>query len=181
MPPNRPDREREEKIEEILDAAEAQLLAGGYSAMSVAAIARRLRIAANTIYWYFPSKDRLLVAVLDRLMRRVVERKPPHAAGLVRQALYFVDQLAEFRAALLALRERAGQSQEVADFEAHFRFGVRTMLTSGLQAELPAREAVAAAEAFGATVEGALALNLPKKERDRVLTLVLRRLMSGAG
>jgi hypothetical protein len=103
--------------------------------------------------------------------------KPPHSAGLVKQALYFVDQLAEFRTARLALQERASQSRLVAEFEAHFRFGLRSMLTGGLAESLPPREAAAAAEAFRATVEGVLALDLPKPERDPLLTLVLERLL----
>jgi len=177
VPPNRAKRQRDEKVVEILDLAESQLLDGGYSAMSVAAIARRLGIAANTIYWYFPSKDQLFVDVVERLMRRSVEAKPPHNAGLVKQALYFVDRLSELRPARVALHERAGQSQLVANFEALFRQGMRSMLTGGLRERLPASRAEAAADAFRATVEGVLALDLPKRERDDVLTLVLERLL----
>ena len=176
MPPNRARRQRDEKMVEILGLAEAQLLGGGYSAMSVAAIARGLGIAANTIYWYFPSKDHLFVAVVERLMRRTVEAKPPHAAGLVKQALYFVDRLSELRPARVALHERAGQSELVANFETLFREGMRSMLTGGLREKLPPARAEAAADAFRATVEGVLALDLPKKERDQILTLVLERL-----
>jgi AcrR family transcriptional regulator len=176
MPSNRSGRERDEKVVEILDLAESQLLEGGYSTMSVAAIARSLGIAANTVYWYFPSKDHLFVAVVERLMRRVVEAKPPHAAGLEQQALYFVDRLSELRPARVALHERAGHSDLVANFEILFREGMRSMLTGGLQGKLPAVRVEAAADAFLATVEGVLALDLPKKERDAVLKLVLHGL-----
>ena len=176
MPSNRSGRERGEKVVEILDLAESQLLEGGYSTMSVAAIARSLGIAANTIYWYFPSKDHLFVAVVQRLMRRTVEAKPPHAAGLVKQALYFVDKLSELRPARVALHDRAGKSDVVANFEALFRGGMRSMLAGGLREQLPPATAEGAADAFLATVEGVLALDLPKKERDKVLTLVLDRL-----
>src|SRR5258708_23998933 len=97
MPSNRAARLRDEKVVEILDLAEVQLLAGGYSAMSVAAIARTLGIAPNTIYWYFPSKDHLLAAVVERLMTRAVQAKPPHAAGVEQHALYFVHRPRELR------------------------------------------------------------------------------------
>ncbi len=176
MPSNRAARLRDEKVVEILDLAEVQLLAGGYSAMSVAAIARTLGIAPNTIYWYFPSKDHLFVAVVERLMTRVVEAKPPHASGLEKQALYFVDRLSELRTARLALHERAGHSELVANFETLFREGMRSMLAGGLRERLPVERAEVAAEAFRATVEGVLALDLSKKERDQILTLVLERL-----
>jgi hypothetical protein len=53
---------------------------------------------------------------------------------------------------------------------------MRSMLTGGLQEKLPADRAEAAADAFLATVEGVLALDVSKKERDAVLTLVLNGL-----
>ena len=178
MPPNRTTRPRQDKEEESLDLAESQLRAGGYARMSVAAIARELGIAANTIYWYFPSKDHLLVAVVHRLVHRALEAKPPPAAGLARQAIYFVDRLADMRPARIALHERVGQSELVAACDAEFRAGMRMMLTGGLRAMMPAPDAEAAASAFLATAEGVLALDLPKKQRDPILNLVLERLTS---
>lgn len=64
MPLARTGVDREAKLEEILAAAERRLVAGGYAHMSVAAIARELGLVQNSIYWYFPSKDHLFVAVL---------------------------------------------------------------------------------------------------------------------
>ncbi|MEA2645367.1 MAG: TetR/AcrR family transcriptional regulator, repressor of the mexAB-oprM multidrug resistance operon [Chloroflexota bacterium] len=180
MPPNRSQRARDAKVVEILDLAEKQLLAGGFNGMSVAGIARELGIAANTVYWYFPSKDHLLVAVVERLMQRTLQAKPPHSAGLARQAIYFVDRLSEDRRARIALQERAAHSTVAADLDATVRAGMRAMLTGGLKERLPAAAATDAADAFLATVEGALALDMPKKERDRVLTLVLERLAGTA-
>jgi AcrR family transcriptional regulator len=142
----------------------------------VAAVARHLRIAPNTIYWYYPSKDHLFIAVLERLMYRTVEAKPPHRAGLVKQALWFVDRLAAMRVARVALHERAAQSPMVAEFEAKFRSLLRSMLMGGLRETVPGNHVEAAADAFRATVEGVLALDLPKTERDRVLTLILEKL-----
>ncbi len=177
MPGTRPARGREDKRSEILDVAEARLLSGGYAAMSVAATARELQIAANTIYWYFPSKDHLFIAVLERLMLQTVAAKPPHAAGIVKQSLWFVDRLSAMRTARVALHERAAGSPMVAEFEASFRVALRQMLAGGLSERLPVKRVGPAADAFRATVEGALALDLPKPERDRVLTLVLEKLL----
>jgi AcrR family transcriptional regulator len=178
MPPNRSKRERDDKMVEILAIAEAQVMAGGYAGMSVAAIGRELGIAPNTVYWYFPSKDHLFVAVVERMMVRTVADKPPHSAGLVKQALYFVDRLIETRPARVALQERAAQSELAAELERNFRQAMRSMLAGGLREKLPSARAEAAADAFLATVEGVLALDMGKKERDRVLTLVLQRLSS---
>jgi AcrR family transcriptional regulator len=180
MPPTRPGRKRADKRAEVLDLAEAQLQEGGYAAMSVAAIARKLRIAPNTVYWYFPSKDHLFIAVLERLMLRTVQAKPPHDAGIVKQALWFVDRMSAMRTARVALHERAASSPMVGEFEAGFRQLLREMLMGGLRQSLPAERVEPAADAFRATVEGVLALDLPKAERDQVLTLVMENLLRPA-
>jgi AcrR family transcriptional regulator len=78
----RTDLDREAKTGEILAAAERRLRDGGYPALSIAAIARELGLAQNAIYWYFPSKDHLFVAALERMLRAIVARKPPSARPL---------------------------------------------------------------------------------------------------
>ena len=64
MPANRPHVDRDAKAAEILDAAEVLLLSDGYEAMTMASVARAAGISSNAVYWYFPSKDELLAAVL---------------------------------------------------------------------------------------------------------------------
>lgn len=56
---------------EILDAAEALLDEGGLDAVSVRGIANRLGVAPNAIYTYFPGKDALLEALVERLLADV--------------------------------------------------------------------------------------------------------------
>src|SRR5258708_34045407 len=85
---------KEAKQDEILDLAVGRLMQDGYAGLSVIGIARDLGVAANTIYWYFPSKDHLFVAAMRRLSLRIVQAKPPHAAGFAVQAFWFVDRLA---------------------------------------------------------------------------------------
>src|ERR687895_1279768 len=103
MPRTRTDTNRETKVAEILEAADRRLREGGYEALSVAAIARELGLAQNAVYWYFPSKDHLFVAALERMLRDVVARKPPRQPSLERKVLWFVEQLdamADVRAAM---------------------------------------------------------------------------------
>lgn len=66
MPSTRPQVAREEKASEIVSAGQQRLQEMGYDGLSVAAIARKLRLSQNTIYWYFPSKDHLFVEVRSR-------------------------------------------------------------------------------------------------------------------
>src|SRR5207244_4131402 len=117
MPRTRHEIDRDDKVDEMLDAAERRLLGGGYAAMSVASIARELGVAQNSVYWYFPSKDHLFVAVLRRILTRTLAAKPPAGKGLQRQVLWFTDRLYDFSPLRVTLRDRAGQSALVADFE----------------------------------------------------------------
>src|SRR4051795_2675791 len=107
MPRTRRAVSRDEKVEEILAVAERRLREGGYEALSVAAIARELGLAQNALYWYFPSKDHLFVAVLERMLRGIVARKPPRRGGVDRQVTWFVDQLAELEPVRASMREQA--------------------------------------------------------------------------
>src|SRR6186997_3664071 len=93
MPRTRSELEREAKVAQVVEAAERRLRDGGYEALSIAAIARELGVAQNAIYWYFPSKDHLFVAALERMLREIAARKPRHEeAGTVERILWFTDQ-----------------------------------------------------------------------------------------
>jgi TetR/AcrR family tetracycline transcriptional repressor len=54
--------------DEVLDAAQQLLDAGGPEAASVRAIAKQLGVAPNTIYTYFPDKAALGHALVERLL-----------------------------------------------------------------------------------------------------------------
>jgi len=87
MPKTRTQVPKQEKVDELVAAAERRLRSGGYEALSVAAIARELGIAQNAIYWYFPSKDNLFVAALERLLREIAARKPSRTVGEVERII----------------------------------------------------------------------------------------------
>ena len=176
MPLARTGVDRETKIEQILGAAERRLLAGGYEQMSVAAIARELGLVQNTIYWYFPSKDDLLVAVLRRLLDRLASKKPPHGRGLVAQVLWATDQMAELAPLRAVLRDRAGRSQAAAQFERELDALVRRLLIHGIESYLDKCDVDVAANTFLATVEGTFSLGLAKTDRHRAITFALERL-----
>ena len=60
------ERQRREREELILEAAEAILAEKGYHAMAMEEIAVRVGIAKGTVYLHFPSKDDLVVALFER-------------------------------------------------------------------------------------------------------------------
>src|SRR4051794_5259965 len=176
VPRTRTELDRDAKVAEILDAAEARLRASGYRALSVVAIARELGLAQNAVYWYFPSKDDLFVAVLERMLRDIVARKPPRRGGVERQVTWFVDQLAELSGARAALAEQARVSPVAAEFAAALNDTWRRMLTNVLSDRVAAQDLPLAVDALLATIQGVLAADLKPAQRARIVGFALERL-----
>jgi AcrR family transcriptional regulator len=59
--------------EEILDAAAKFFAAKGYSEANIQELADLLQVGKGTIYRYFPTKQELFLAAVDRLMKRLSE------------------------------------------------------------------------------------------------------------
>jgi AcrR family transcriptional regulator len=176
MPRTRTDTDRETKVAEILEAAERRLHKGGYEALSVAAIARELGLAQNAVYWYFPSKDHLFVAAVERMLRDMAARKPPSRGGVGRQVVWFTDQLAELQHVRAALYERARSSEVVARFAADLNATWRRMLSNALADSVPESERPMAVEALIATIQGVLLQEHSAAERGRLIGFAVERL-----
>jgi len=56
---------------ELLDELETQLVEGGLGELTIAQIAQRLGCSLRTLYTLAPSKDELLLTVVDRRLRRI--------------------------------------------------------------------------------------------------------------
>ena len=178
MPKTRPTVSRDEKVGEILELSERRLREGGYEALSVAAIARELGLAQNAIYWYFPSKDHLFVAALERMLREIAARKPRHEeAGEIERILWFTDQFQALSDLRGAMNERARDSQVVADFVEKLDALLSRMLSNALRDHVAAEELTVAVDTFRATVEGTFVKGLDRRARRKVLTFALERLM----
>lgn len=172
--------DRDAKMEQILGLAEGRLREAGYAGLSVAALARELGLAQNAIYWYFPSKDHLLVAVLRRMLEEIAARKPRGDIGRRERILWFADQLEPLSRLRPTLRERARQSEVAAEFLAELEALLTRMLTNALREEgVPEDELRVAVEAFRAAVEGAYVKGMSRAERREVLAFVLDRLTVG--
>lgn len=177
MPKTRHAVDRDEKVEEILAIAERRLRDGGFEALSVAAIARELGVAQNAIYWYFPSKDHLFVAVLERMLQEIAARKPSRKAGEVERILWFTDQFQQLSDLRGAMNDRARSSQVVADFVERLDALLSRMLSNSLRPYVVAEDLPVAVETFRATVEGTFVKGLDSRARRKVLTFTLERLM----
>ncbi|MEO7001578.1 MAG: TetR/AcrR family transcriptional regulator [Ktedonobacterales bacterium] len=68
VPDDSPDDGASDRRRQILDAAFEEFAAEGYRGATIKRIAQRARLQSQTlIYWYFPTKEALFQAVLDRL------------------------------------------------------------------------------------------------------------------
>ncbi|MBX7103998.1 MAG: TetR/AcrR family transcriptional regulator [Gemmataceae bacterium] len=108
--PNRTARCREE----ILDSAARIFAENGYPHTDVQVIADTLGVGKGTVYRYFPTKDALFLAAVDRGMMRLIEatgdvkqsRDPlEHMRDAVKAYLSFFQEYPEF--AELLIQERA--------------------------------------------------------------------------
>ena len=156
--------------------AQEQLRDGGYEALSVAGVARRLELAPNAVYWYFPSKDHLFVGSLQRLLEDIVARKPRHSKSPTERILWFVDEFAALSELQGAMTERARASAVVRDFVSSFDEVLHRMLSNAFRDHISETELPLAIASFRATTEGTFAQGLSQKERRRVLRFALDRL-----
>ena len=62
---------RDRRCEEILDAALKLFAEHGYSGADTQVLADQLGVGKGTLYRYFASKERLFLAAVDRVMRRL--------------------------------------------------------------------------------------------------------------
>jgi AcrR family transcriptional regulator len=66
---------RDEATEALLDAAERMLVRDGYGAITTRRVAAEAGINHGLVHYYFGSMEELLLQVLERFTRRLVERQ----------------------------------------------------------------------------------------------------------
>lgn len=86
---------RERRREEILEAAVTLFSQKGYAAADTQVLADTLAVGKGTIYRYFPSKEALFLASVDRGMQQLSE-------AIDRSVADIADPLEQIRAAILA-------------------------------------------------------------------------------
>jgi AcrR family transcriptional regulator len=184
MPATRPDLHRDIKRGEVLDAAETLLLRDGYVNTTMAAIARAARVANNSVYWYFPSKDDLLAAVLRRRQERALTEVADLAtSSLEERVLALLAQLDQVANLTATVHERASHSAAVAEMHHAFHAAAERHLGSGFgNAGLGPQDARRAAAAIMAIVEG---IHLHERNRDpaarnRLVLWTLHRLVAAS-
>ena len=176
MPRNRPDVAREEKIDDIVRVAARALREGGYEALSLSGVAQELGLARGAIYWYFASKDDLLVAAAKRIFDEALS-SPPSLGQYAKRIEWAMEQLAMLGQVTSALRDRSHHSEAVASFETAFHRRLCDGLRNVLRPNVPAARLDDVADSVVVFVQGLLSMGLaPAVRRDR-LKFLLRQLV----
>lgn len=162
---------------EILDAAERRLTERGVEGLSIVGIARELGLAQNAIYWYFPSRAELFVAVLRRMLERIAGRKPRDERDVAQLILWWTDQLAPLHAFRAAMQEQARQSEVVARFVKDLDELFDRMLGNAFRGRVPDQALGTAIDSFRSTVTGTYAQGLSPRRRREILSFSLDRLL----
>src|SRR5687768_16977533 len=89
---------RHARRERLLKAAHELVAAGGYGAVSMAAVAARAGVGTGSVYTYFPAKDELLAEVFRRASQHEVDasrRATATGTSAVERLSSFVEVCAE--------------------------------------------------------------------------------------
>jgi len=177
MPKTRHEFDRSAKVTELLDVAEGLFRERGYAGTTTAAVARAAGVAQNSLYWYFPSKDHLFVAVLDRMLDSLVRQvRSARARSLVDQILYVAQRLEETQTLGAAVADRARESEVVAEFADKMQKTLRTILLEGIASQTSVSDPELLAESILALANGTH--GMPRPARRKVLSFGVSSLIA---
>jgi TetR/AcrR family transcriptional regulator, regulator of autoinduction and epiphytic fitness len=157
VPRNRAGVDRDSKIQELLDVAERMFVERGYAETPLAEVASRVGVATNALTWYFPTKDDLFIAVLDRLIDRELGALSVEATSPADLAIQAIAHLQRYRRLITAVHERARASSAVSEFHDRYHHALASRLTRlAIDTGIPVDEAPVAVAVFVAFLEGQL-------------------------
>lgn len=167
--------DRDAKRDDIVGAARQLFLQEGFEATSVTRIARRLKVAPNTLYWYFADKDALLIAVLDALVAELLgafERR--RTSSLAAQLSWLLDALSRGQRLITTVHSRMETVERVRVWHDAFHQRLEAAIAQQLRAHAVARgNEPHAARAAMFVIEGLLAHPCsPQEQRELVQWLV---------
>lgn len=99
---SRREKERIQRVELILDAAESLFLEKGFVATTMNDIGEAAEFSRATLYHYFPSKESIYVAILERAMDVLIA----DAANATEAAAAATEKIEGLKDALLAFMQR---------------------------------------------------------------------------
>ncbi|PYE17878.1 TetR family transcriptional regulator [Williamsia limnetica] len=171
MPANRRPQARAEKRDEIIAAARLRFVANGYDDTALSKIAADAGVTANTVYWYFPDKDHLLVAVLEQLLAEAMARYEPVAQRpLADKIMFAVSELSPLRNLVDTVHSRRSTSPVIHNWHNGFH-ATADALT---RADLPPEDAQPASHIIAFVVEGLLTHPGDETEQREIIDLLVK-------
>lgn len=189
---------RDRRCEEILDAALKLFAERGYSGADTQDLANDLGVGKGTLYRYFPSKERLFLAAVDRVMRRLRASVDSSMAGIddpleqiaraVRAYLAFVAENPDFVELLIQERAHFKDRKKPTYFEhreaniERWRTLYRSLMSDGRIRKMPVEHIT---DVFGDLMYGTMFTNYftgrqksPDEQAKAILDVVFRGILS---
>jgi AcrR family transcriptional regulator len=126
-----PDRRKQRTRKAAVGAFVELLMAQGYDAVAMTAVAERADLGRSTLYEHFRTKDELLAASLDWPLR-VLAADPPDAAAL----LHLIEHVREQSHAVRVMLEQPLRSRIARMLAARIGAGLRTRGVAGPRADV---------------------------------------------
>jgi AcrR family transcriptional regulator len=181
VPRTRTDTTREEKVEELLEVADGLFRQAGYDATTTAAVAKAAQMSERTLYWYFPSKDYLLAAVVRRGAETIGEqlRDAGWPSGEPAGDLYAVLRaMRSIRHVIPAFHQRAEVSETVAVTRAEIRSSTDRAIGTMLRALGVAEDGLpASTDIVECFTDGVLLRNLSDHDLERACRTLIAGLV----
>jgi AcrR family transcriptional regulator len=178
MPKNRQQIPREERAGELLTAATELFLRNGYAGTTMAEISAAAGVAPANVYWYFPSKDDIFAAVMDRRLSREARALDQELAGLDPLAVLVrgLTDMRWFRGLHQSMHHRMDESAKVR--EAHDRFlgWIRANADRVLEQHPLGADREMVADIVVSLFEGANAFDPPLRPSTEMILFVFSRL-----
>jgi len=159
------------KQDELESTATRLFLSLGYDGTSMGRIARELGVAPNTLYWYYASKDELLVGVLNRQMSQTLVRLPTIVEKSLKEKMaWALQEFEQSRELVATVHARLEQSEVIREWHDQFHRFVEAAVIHTLQADGVAKERAAMLATVGTfLVEGLLAHPHSERQREAIL------------
>jgi hypothetical protein len=111
------------------------------------------------------------------MLRDIATRKPSRSKDRMERVLWFTDQFAPLWKLQGAMAERARTSKVAAEFVENLDALLSRMLSNALRDRVPDGQLPIAVQAFRAAVEGTFVKEVDQRERRRILSFILERLV----
>jgi len=159
------------KKKELEETAARLFMEDGFEATSMNRISRALGVAPNTLYWYYASKDELLVGVLNRLLSDTLKQIPSVTGKSIEEQMGWVlQQFEQSRALMTTVHSRLNQSLVIHDWHDQFHSFLETLVVRSLKAHgVCDQRADTLATVAIFLIEGLLAHPHSEKQRSDIL------------